>query len=279
MKKITIQDEQLLIESFDYALGRSSTSVSDVTSFLSDIWKDLSFDNQNYIQTAIRKAIKDSNIGMDMDKKEWLNILSLKPDENSKVEQKSFNVSLFIIIYAFRNLLVSSKSPASLVNVLAQNWINISVSKKELLKREISLRKNDLKNFENKELPYLEYWDIITNFEEIPHTNIAGFDIKTVYVTKSQLLAIAEKDCYKDRDKDLVTLLAYMGIYDEDYKYYDCFCLTITDESDITYLETFAGNFKRSAINKKVYTNVHNSSKKLLKVYLNCETPVLNRIY
>lgn len=68
----------ILIYSFRYALGRQSYCVSDVVKNIKDNWEKLNINDKQLIIKEIKIAIENNKIGMEIDKKNWEEILKLE---------------------------------------------------------------------------------------------------------------------------------------------------------------------------------------------------------
>lgn len=71
----SVDNPTTFIAAFRYALGRSTYIVSDV---IEDIEKNINDIDSGYLRTIkeeIEEAIKNNNVGMDIDKKQWENLL------------------------------------------------------------------------------------------------------------------------------------------------------------------------------------------------------------
>ncbi len=77
MNKITVKPE-ILIYSFRYALGRMTYCVNDVVEALKNNWEHLDKRDKELILKEVKIAIYNNNIGMNMDKKLWEDILKLE---------------------------------------------------------------------------------------------------------------------------------------------------------------------------------------------------------
>jgi len=67
--------ENIIFYAFRYCLGRKTYVVSDMVEFLQENWNELSQKTKMMIQGEIKTAIKEDNFGMEIDKKEWENLL------------------------------------------------------------------------------------------------------------------------------------------------------------------------------------------------------------
>jgi len=71
-------DENIIMYSFRYCLGRKTSAVSEMADYLFDNWDKLRPFTQNQMQEEIKYAIKRGYAGMDCDVIEWKKILDLK---------------------------------------------------------------------------------------------------------------------------------------------------------------------------------------------------------
>ena len=86
MKKeatITIHHD-FIVPIFRYALGRRTYVVSDTTNLIINLHKEGKIDktNQELICKEITEAAKENNIGMEMDKKKWVEVLAELSSKN-----------------------------------------------------------------------------------------------------------------------------------------------------------------------------------------------------
>jgi len=71
-------DENIIMYSFRYCLGRMTYAVSEMVGILINNWDNLKKHTQEQIQSEIKEAIKRENAGMECDVKEWEKILDLE---------------------------------------------------------------------------------------------------------------------------------------------------------------------------------------------------------
>ena len=70
-------DNGILFYAFRYALGRMTYAVGTVVGELKQNWEHFDISTQMLIKDEIKQAILDSKAGMDMDVRQWQEILEL----------------------------------------------------------------------------------------------------------------------------------------------------------------------------------------------------------
>ncbi len=75
---MNVDERVTLMCAFRYALGRMTYAVSCVSNHLIENWDNFKPSEQEVIVREIKEAIKNNNIGMDCDKRQWERILLLE---------------------------------------------------------------------------------------------------------------------------------------------------------------------------------------------------------
>ena len=75
-----VLDQEILVYSFRYCLGRKTYAVSHCVGNILKNWDELSPRTKNLFYSEIKKC---NDLGMEMDKKEWMKIINqYESDEN-----------------------------------------------------------------------------------------------------------------------------------------------------------------------------------------------------
>ena len=77
MNKETLDNNNILIFAFRYALGRMSTAPEIVTEELKKHWSNFPASTQAQIKREIQAAIDKDRAGMDCDVQTWMRVLEL----------------------------------------------------------------------------------------------------------------------------------------------------------------------------------------------------------